>query len=248
MSGGTLTVERQRGPSWPGALIPAHPVHLGGVPIGVDLSFVFATLLSAWTFAAGFLPETDPNRTSVAYWTAGIVGALLLCASLLIHELGHALAARRKGLAVTRITLSFAGGASDIAGTIRQPADALLIALGGPLASLLGALVAAIAHVVIVETSGPGLPASVAAIVAVGNAALTVVNVLPGLPLDGGHALSAALWKLTGRSDLATRWARTVGDRLGDAAIAIAVIASAFGFLAIACWCALFGFAVRSER
>ena len=248
MSGGTLTVERQRAPSWPSALIPAHPVHLGGVPIGVDLSFVFATLLSAWTLAAGFLPETDPNRTGVAYWTAGIAGALLFCASLLIHELGHALAARRKGLAVTRITLSFAGGACDIAGTVRRPADTLLIALGGPLASLLTAIVAAIAHVVIVETSGPGLPASVTALVAVGNAALTIVNVLPGLPLDGGHALSAALWKLTGRTELATRWARIVGHRLGDAAIAMAVIASAFGFLAVACWSALFGFALRSEH
>jgi Zn-dependent protease len=247
MSGGTLTVERQRSAPWPGALIPAHPVHLGGVPIGVDLPFAFATLLTAWTFAAGVLPETDPNRSRVAYWAAGIVGALLLGASLLIHELGHALAARRKGLAVTRITLSFAGGASEIAGTIRRPADTLGIALGGPLASLLTAIVAASAHVVIVETSGPGLLASVTALVAVGNVALTMVNVLPGLPLDGGHALTAALWKVTGRSDLATRWARAVGHRLGDAAIAIAVIASAFGFLAIAGWSALFGFTLRSD-
>ena len=247
MSGSALSVDRQRAPSWSNALIPAHPVRLAGVPIGVDLSFVLAALLTAWTFSDGVLPETDPHRTTLAYWTAGTLGALLLCASLLIHELGHALAAYRRGLAVTRITLSFAGGTSDIAGSIRRPFDAALIAFGGPLANLLTAIVAAMVHVAIVEVSGPGLSASVSALVAVGNVALALVNVLPALPLDGGHALSAGLWKLTGRSDVASRWARAIGHRLGEAALALAVVASAFGFLAIACWSALFGLALRGE-
>lgn len=245
---GTLTVDRRRAPSWAGALIPVHPVHLAGVPVGADLSFVFAALLSAWTLAAGVLPETDPNRTTLAYWTAGILGALLLCASLLIHELGHALAAHRRGLAVARITLSFAGGASDIAGAVRRPADTALIALCGPLASIGTAVVAAVAHVVIVEASGAGLAASVTALVAVGNLAIALLNALPGLPLDGGHALSAALWKITGRAEVARHVAAIAGRRLGDAAIAVAVIASAFGFLPLAFWSALMGFALRAER
>jgi Zn-dependent protease len=244
MSGGTLT---QRAPAWSGALVPAHPLRLAGVPLGVDLSFLLATVLTTWTLSDGVLPETDPHRTALAYWMAGTLGALLLGASLLIHELGHALAAYRRGLAVTRITLSFAGGASHIAGSVRRPSDAALIAFGGPLANLLTAFVAVIVHVAIVEIAGPGLPASVSALVAVGNVALAVVNVLPGLPLDGGHALSAGLWKVTGRSDLATRWARAIGHRLGEGAIAVAVVASAFGFLTLACWSALFGFVLRGE-
>jgi Zn-dependent protease len=245
---GTLTVERPRASSWPGAVVPAHPVHLAGVPLGADLSFVLATLLTAWTFAAGVLPETDPNRTTLAYWMAGAMGALLMSASLIIHELGHALAAHRKGLAVTRITLSFGGGASEIVGNLRRPADTCAIALAGPFASLAVAILVAITHIVVVETSGPGLAASVMALVVVGNIALTLLNVLPGLPLDGGHMLTAAVWKVTGRADVAARFAMMVGRRLGDAAIALAVVASAFGFLAIACWSALLGFALRTEH
>ena len=197
------------------ARAPASSMTLAGVALRADLSCLFGALLTAWTFASGFLPETDPGRGATAYWTAGAIGALCVMASLLLHELGHAIAARRAGLGVARITLSFVGGTSEIVGVIRYARDEAMIAASGPLASFAVMVTAAIAHVVLVETVGPGLPATVAALVAVANLALVVLNAVPGLPLDGGRVLRAALWAISGRQEAATRVAAVAGRRFG---------------------------------
>jgi len=220
---------------------------LGDAAVQVDLSCALGVVLVAWTFAAGLLPETDPGRSVAAYWTAGLVGALSVAGSLLLHELGHAMAARRAGLGVSRITLSFAGGTSEIIGVIRCAADELRIAVGGPLASVATMLAAAVTHIVIAELAGPGLPATVAALVAGANLALVLLNAIPGLPFDGGHVLHATVWALTRRSEAATRLVLAIGRRLSDGMIGVAVLASAFGFLWIALWAGFLGFVVREN-
>jgi Zn-dependent protease len=215
--------------------------------VRADLSCVFGALLTAWTFAAGFLPETDPGRSLTAYWTAGAAGALLVVGSILLHEIGHAIAARRAGLGVARITLSFVGGTSEVVGAIRHARDELVIAAAGPITSFAAMVVAAVVHVVIVETSGPGLSATIAALVGVANLALVLLNAVPGLPLDGGRVLRAVVWAITGRPEAATRIAAAAGRRFGELLIATAVFASAFGFVALALWAALLGFVLRES-
>jgi len=251
-----LTVERTQptarpqNPAWPTparAVPGARALRLAGVAVRADLSCVFGALLTAWTFASAFLPETDPGRGAMAYGTAGAVGALLVVASLLLHELGHAIAARRAGLGVARITLSFVGGSSEIVGAIRYARDELVIAAAGPLTSLAAALLSAVAHVVLVETAGPGLPATVAALVAVANLAVALLNAVPGLPLDGGRVLRAVVWAVTGRPETATRIAAAAGRRFGEVLIGVAILASAFGFVALALWAALLGFVLRES-
>lgn len=250
----TLTVEQTQATphpaAWtmPGRAIPwAHSFRLAGVGVRADISCAFGGLLTAWTFASAFLPETDPGRSTTAYWMAGASGALLVIASLLLHELGHALAARHSGLGVARITLSFVGGTSEIVGVIRHARDEFMIAVTGPITSLTLAAIAAVAHVALVEMVGAGLPATVAALLAVANFAIAAVNLVPGLPLDGGHMLRAAVWAMTGRPEAATRIAVVAGRRVGEAVIAVAVLASAFGFVALAVWAALLGFVVRES-
>jgi Zn-dependent protease len=98
-----------------------------------------------------------------------------------------------------------------------------------------------------VETVGAGLPATVAALVAVANLGIAAVNAVPGLPLDGGRMLRAAMWAMTGRPEAATRIAVVAGRRVGEAVIAVAVLASAFGFVALSVWAALLGFVVREN-
>jgi Zn-dependent protease len=176
---------------------------------------------------------------------AGAAGAALVIWSLLLHEVGHAVAARRAGLGVGRIALSFVGGTSELIGPIRRAKDELVIAAAGPLTSLALALLAAIAHVVIVETSGAGLPATLAALVAVANVAVALLNAAPGLPLDGGRVLRATLWAMTGRADAATCIATAAGRRFGEVLIGVALLASAFGFVGLALWAALLGFVLR---
>ena len=212
-----------------------------------DVSCLFGFILTAWTFASGFLPETDPGQPPPAYWIAGSAGALAVLASLLAHELGHLLAARRAGLHVARLTLSFAGGRLEIPGAIRFPHQELVIAMGGPIASALVMVIAAVSHVLIVETYGPGLPATVLALVAAANLALLLFNAIPGWPLDGGRGLRAVIWALTRRPDLATHVAQTIGRRVGEAMIVIAAVGSAFGFVGIAIWAAFLGLIVRDS-
>jgi Zn-dependent protease len=223
----------------------ARAPRLAGVTVRADLSCGFGALLTAWTFASGFLPETDEGRSAIAYWSAGAVGAGLVMVSLLLHELGHAIAARRVGLGVARITLSFVGGTSEIVGVIRHARAELAIAAAGPLTSLAVALFAALAHVAIVETTGPGLAATIAALIALANLAIALLNAVPGLPLDGGRMLRAALWAWTGQADAATRFVAVVGRRFGEGLIGFAVVASAFGYAALALWAALLGFVLR---
>ena len=97
----------------------------------------------------------------------------------------------------------------------------------------------------LVETVGPGLAATVAALIAVANLAIAVLNGLPGLPLDGGRMLRGVVWSVSGRQDAATFAVTWIGRRLGELMIAVAVLGSAFGFLGIALWAGLLGLVLR---
>jgi len=212
-----------------------------GVALRLDVSWVFGLGLAAWTFADAVLPLDVPQRTTTAYVTAGGVAALLVLGSLAVHEAGHWVVARRAGLSVTRLTLSLVGGTLELDTPPRTAGSELRIALGGPLASLLTAVVAGVAHVALVESDADPLVASVAAVVGVANLAIAALNLLPGLPLDGGRLLKAAVWALTADEALATRLAWTTGTILAACLLALAVLASASGDAAAAIWSGALG-------
>lgn len=245
-----LTVEPSSARTWTHPEPAAHAARtprLAGIPVRAELSCVVGGVLAAWTFASDILPETNPGHSTLAYWTAGAAGALLLLLSIVLHEVGHAVAAHRAGVGVARITLSVVGGTSELGANLRRARDEILVAAAGPLASLVTMAVAMVAHVLIVEMAGPGLPATLAALVAIANLAVVILNTVPGLPLDGGRVLRATVWAITGRREAATRFAAALGLRLGEVLIAVAVFASAFGFFAIALWTALLGLALRGN-
>jgi Zn-dependent protease len=175
---------------------------------------------------------------------AGALAALLLLGSLVLHETGHWLAARRAGLPVVGLRLSLVGGALGLGAAPRTPAAEAGIAVAGPLASLATAVAAALAHVVMVEAGADPLAATVSAIVATGNLALALVNLVPGLPLDGGRLLRAGLWRMTGDLPAATRVACRLGRGLAGGLLALAVIASASGDAAAATWAAMLALAI----
>ena len=235
--------------TWPTTPAPARAreLRLAGIAVHANVSCVLGGLLTAWTFASAFLPETNPGLATATYWMAGVAGAGLVVASLLLHELGHAIAARRCGLDVMRITLTFGGGTSEILGAVRHARDELVIAAAGPITSLAAAFAAAVAHVVLIETAGAGVAATVAALLAVANLALAALNAVPGLPLDGGRMFRAALWAMTGRREAATGVAMLAGRRVGEGLIVMAVFSSAFGFTALALWAALLGLVLRES-
>ena len=205
------------------------------------MSCFAALALGAWTFADAILPLAAPERSAAAYWATALAAAAVLLACVAAHEAAHCRVARRAGLGVRGVTLSLFGGVTELDGRPSSPAVELRIALAGPLASLGLALTAALTHVALVELRMDSLASAAAAIVMVANLALAAVNVLPGLPLDGGHVLRAVLTRLDGRPHRATRAAERVGQMLGALLLALAVLAAASGDTPLGLWAAVLG-------
>jgi Zn-dependent protease len=194
---------------------------LFGIRIGADLSwflvlfFVIITLSSAFRDAL-----TVSDRT--AYITA-VACALLLFASFVIHEMGHALAARRLGIPVVGIDLFLFGGLTKMTRESNSPGEEFKVAAAGPVATL-GVIVACLG--VDMAIVGPSklldaallrdnvnvTPALLALTWLVNmNVILFVFNLIPAFPLDGGRILRAAVWRFTGDRRRATKSASTVG-------------------------------------
>jgi Zn-dependent protease len=224
------------------------PLALFGIPITLDVSWPFAFALATWTFADSVLPAAAPGRGLAAYTSAAILVAALLLLSLALHEAAHGIAARQVGGGVTAVSLSMFGGATTLRDVPRTPGAVFRIAAAGPLASLVCALIAAIVHVVLIENDGDPLSIAGAAVVAMVNLVVTLINLLPGRPLDGGHILEAAVWKVTGRPARAAQLATIAGRAIGAIAVGIALVASASGDVAAALWVGLLGLVIWSAE
>lgn len=109
---------------------------LAGIKIGIHYTWVFAFVLIAWSLATGYFPTVVTNAGTGAYWTLGVVAALLLFASVLVHELSHSLVARSRGLKVDSITLFIFGGVSNLTTEATTPGDEFFVAIVGPVSSI----------------------------------------------------------------------------------------------------------------
>jgi len=200
---------------------PGRPLLIAGFPVRVGWSAVAVMAVVAWSLAGRILPLAFPGYAAATYWAAGTLTAALFLASVLTHELGHALVARRSGLVVEDITLWAFGGMARIRGEAPSPRAELRIAAVGPLTSLaLGAgfLAAAVgAGVAGIGGIGVGVLWSLAGI----NLLLALFNLVPGAPLDGGRILRAALWRWHGDRTRAALAAARAGQVVG---VALAVV------------------------
>lgn len=214
---------------------------IAGVRIGVHWSVLLIFGLIAFGLAGGRLPDAHPDRLWVVYWAAGLIAAVVFFASLLAHELAHAVVARRNGVDVDDIVLWLLGGAARLKAEASSPGAELRIAGVGPLVSLLlgGAfvLVAWLCEL----ASAPGIVTEVAVWLAVINVLLAVFNAVPAAPLDGGRLLRAFLWWRTGDRLKATAGATAAGRIFGWLLVLLGLVlfvgSGAFGGL----WLALVG-------
>jgi Zn-dependent protease len=157
-------------------------------------------------------PRADPHLSRATYAAMGIVSAFLYLASILLHELGHALQARRAGVETDGITLWLLGGVSRFRGGFTTPGAEFRTAAAGPLVSLvLGGLFVGLAQAV----RSPVAVGAVAAWLGYMNLILFVFNILPALPLDGGRVFHAVLWRASGDRARATRIAAAIGRAFG---------------------------------
>jgi Zn-dependent protease len=106
-----------------------------GIPLHIDASWVLVYGLITWTLAAGYFPRQLPGLEPLAYWANGLLAALLLFVSVLVHELAHSVVAVRHGLTVHGITLHLLGGVSQLEGEPPDPRTEFRVAIAGPLAS-----------------------------------------------------------------------------------------------------------------
>src|SRR5919199_1917874 len=155
---------------------------IGGIAIRIHYTWIFAVLLIAWSLALGSLGSVDQDRGAGTDWLLAIIAALLLFGSVLVHEIGHSLVARARGLRVEDITLFIFGGVSSIAQEAATAWDEFVVAVVGPLISLaLAGMFWAVGQVVPPESA----VSLVARYLAMANLLLGLFNIVPGFPLDG---------------------------------------------------------------
>lgn len=172
------------------------------------------------TLAEGVLPRAVADASTAAYWVAGAVGGLLFLASLLAHEVAHAVVAKRHGVGVRGMTLWLFGGVAELEKEPGTPRAELRIAAAGPLTSLACAAAAA-AGAMVLTASGVSLGAAVLGWLAGANVLLALFNLLPGAPLDGGRILRAWLWRRHGDRLRATLTAAKAGRVVGGGLIGV---------------------------
>lgn len=205
-----------------------------GTPFGVPVRATVSGLLVALLLAYGTLGTAARAAGYGGQQQAGlaVLGALLLQSSVLAHEIAHCVAARRLGLAVTGLKLWALGGLTEVEAETSSPRREYAVAIVGPLASLfLGGCASAAALLsgagrdgAPLGSAGEGLLALVLAWLALVNVALAAFNLLPGLPLDGGRVLRAAVWSATGREATATRVAAVTGFVVAGATVLTALL------------------------
>ncbi|MDT0468799.1 site-2 protease family protein [Streptomyces gibsoniae] len=188
---------------------------IAGVRIGVHWSVLLIFGIIAFGLAQGHFPHVYPGHTPLVYWAAGLGTAVVFFASLLAHELAHAVVARRNGVVVDDIVLWLLGGVARLKSEASTPAAELRIAGVGPLVSLLLGGLFLLGTWLLALASAPRLLVEVVAWLAGINLLLAVFNALPAAPLDGGRLLRAFLWWRTGDRLRATAGATAAGRGLG---------------------------------
>ena len=197
---------------------------LGGVDVLVRTSWLLVAALIAYVVAPG-IEEVAPGLGAWTY-VAGVAFAILLTLSLLLHELSHALVAKSFGIGVRSITLHFIGGVTAIDGEPATPKQELAISAVGPVTSLgIGGIALALLQV----TPG-GLLTFVVGGLAYANLLVGGLNLLPGMPLDGGRVLRAAIWQLTGKPHTGTTAAGWAGRGVAVLAFLSPALLRAAGF------------------
>lgn len=183
---------------------------IAGIDIYAHLSWFIILVLLTWSLADDWFVQAFPGWDTTTYWVVAFISALLLFVCVLAHELAHALVAQTSGLTVRKITLFIFGGIAHIEEEVKRPGVEFRVAIAGPIASL---LLAVVAFLLALPLQGSGASAeAVLDYLAVSNLVLGAFNLLPGFPLDGGRVLRSIVWKVTGNFKKSTRVTSSVGQ------------------------------------
>ena len=196
---------------------------IAGIRVTADWSVLVIGALLAWG-VAGTVPTSVPGTPVWLAWVVGAIAALLLIASLTAHELGHALLARRRGIAVEGIRLWLFGGVAQMSSDWVTGRTEMLVAAIGPAITLVLAGFFVASSWLLVQIGAPQLVVVVAVWLAAVNVLLLVFNLIPAFPLDGGRILRGFLWTRTNNRMAATVAAARAGRFFAVVLIGVGVL------------------------
>lgn len=213
---------------------------IAGIPVGISPWWVVIVVLFTWLLGDSYFPEVVHGISPATSYALGLASVLLLFVSILAHEFGHALVARRHGIEIEEIDLWLLGGVSRMRGEAHEPDDELRYAIAGPAVTAVIAACFGLAAALL-PSSTPAIVRALIEYQAYVNVAILVLNLLPAFPLDGGRVLRALMWRRSGQVGRATERAASIGRGFGYVMIALGGVELLSG-APEGLWLALIGF------
>jgi Zn-dependent protease/CBS domain-containing protein len=217
-----------------------------GIPIRIHYTLWFVFILIVWSLAVGYMPHQYPGLGSVTYWAIGIASAIILFASILIHELSHSYIAKKNGLPIARITLFFFGGVSEITEEPQDPSLEVRMAAAGPLMSFLNAGVLGALWYLCESIRAPIPIVATLGYAALINAVLGAFNLVPAFPLDGGRVFRGSIWKHSNNLVAATKTATRVSEGISLLMMFGGFVFIIFGNFIDGIWFIVLGWLIKS--
>ena len=214
---------------------------LMGFDVKIDPSWFLIAALITWSLATGYFPFVVPGGSLSAYIIMALAAMLLFFGSLILHELAHAVVARRFGMKIKGITLFLFGGVAELSAEPDTAKAELWVALAGPAMSIALAALFWVVEMFAMRLELPDPAAAIFGYLAVINLVLALFNLLPAFPLDGGRVLRALLWKRHGNLLKATRVASMSGTVLAWLLIALGLFSVVGGSAVGGIWQILIG-------
>jgi Zn-dependent protease len=226
-------------------------IRIGATPSWFVVLFVFIYL------GADHFRDVLGGSVTQAYVVA-VAGVFLFFVSLVLHELGHALVARREGIETSGIDLWLFGGVAKLSRDTQSPGAEFRIAAAGPLVTLV--IVVLCLGLLAVVREGAALDAlrlasdaepspTIALLISLGwiNAMLLLFNLIPAFPLDGGRIARSVVWKVAGNRNTATRVAGRIGEWFAYLVIGVGIFIAARGDVFSGLWLAVIGWFISQS-
>jgi Zn-dependent protease/CBS domain-containing protein len=214
---------------------------VAGIKIGIDFSWFLIAILLAWSLAAGYFPHFYPNYSPGTYWLMGIGGMIGLFICIILHELGHAMVAKYYKLPISQITLFIFGGVAEIKKEPQTPKVEFLMAIAGPIVSIVLAGILYLLTILGRHASWPIPVVAVTGYLALINIILAIFNLIPAFPLDGGRIFRSILWWIKKDSAWATKVASRIGAGFGMVLIFLGIFSLITGNFIAGIWFIILG-------
>jgi Zn-dependent protease len=230
-----------------------------GIRIGVDYSWFLVLFLIILWLSSFYRSVIGADEADLAPYVLALASALAFFASILLHELGHALVAIRHGIGISDITLWMFGGVARMTRDTDSPGTEFKVAIAGPAVTLAIALACAAVGIaaaganefwdamrVVDDADTSGVLALIAWLASI-NLLVLVFNLIPAFPLDGGRVARAIAWKVTGDRNRATRFAATIGQGFSYLFVGVGLLLAIQGDLIGGIWLGLIGLILGSS-